>query len=205
MGKGLELSGKVFNRLTVLKQVVLPNQQQRNWLCRCKCGVEKVIGAKEITKGRTKSCGCLWRESAAKTCIERNTTHGGSKTLLYGVWVSMLNRCRNPNVEAYPRYGGRGIKVCKRWLKFENFKKDMGNPGEGLTLERVNTNGNYEKSNCIWTTYKEQNSNRRNNVYVFVGEDRITVSECSRRLGIPHQTLGYRVSHGIPTPGVIYA
>ncbi len=100
---------------------------------------------------------CLQKERTK----ERNTTHGLSRTKIYLVWGGMINRCHNTNSKDYKHYGGRGIKVCKRWHKFEDFYKDMGDTSEGLTLERINNNKGYNKKNCKWATRKEQNNNQR--------------------------------------------
>lgn len=89
------------------------------------------------------------------------TTHGKSKTPEYHAWVNMKDRCLNPKHKQYKDYGGRGIQICERWLKLENFFKDMGERPSGLTLDRINNDGNYEPSNCKWATWKEQQNNRR--------------------------------------------
>ena len=88
-------------------------------------------------------------------------THGMSRTLTYRIWATMIQRCENPNDRKYKYYGGRGISVCEHWHKFENFCADMGVKPEGMTLDRMNNNGNYRPRNCRWTTYKEQNNNCR--------------------------------------------
>ena len=197
MGRGLELTGMTFNRLTVIEASPRPNQQQRHWLCRCSCGNETVVGAKELTKGGVKSCGCLLAEKARATCVARNTSHGESKTPLYLLWWAMMSRCYNKNVKAYPRYGGRGITVSGAWHDFAQFKADMGDKPDGLSLERLDNNLEYGASNCRWATYKEQNSNRRDNVFVILPDGcRVTRTEAARQFKIHPDTLGRKLSAG---------
>lgn len=197
MGKGLELVGMTFNRLAVIEASPIPNQQQRYWLCKCSCGKETVVGTRELTKDRTKSCGCLIAEKARATCIARNTSHGESKTQLYILWWAMMSRCYNKNVKAYPRYGGRGITVSEAWHDFAQFKTDMGEKPKGLSLDRLDNNLGYSASNCRWVTYKEQNSNRRDNVFVTLpGGGRVTRTEAARVFKIHPDTLGRKLSAG---------
>ncbi len=121
----------------------------------CSCGTIKELLSQPIKDGLVKSCGCY--------NISYHTKHGKSYSSEYHTWVSMLQRCMNPKAQSYANYGKRGIKVCKRWTKsFQHFFTDMGIRPLGLTLERINNDGNYTKSNCKWATYKEQNRNRRN-------------------------------------------
>ena len=131
------------------------------WLCRCKCGTERVVFGSNLRQGLSTSCGCLKREKTR----ERNTKHGhacrGKVTRAYTRWLGMLQRCSDPNHAAYCYYGARGISVCERWLKFENFYADMGDPPPGLSIDRIDNNGNYEPDNCEWATPLQQNHNRR--------------------------------------------
>ena len=150
------LVGMVFGRLTVLSQAadhVKPNGKRRaKWLCQCSCGSEpKSIEQANLFYGNVQSCGCL------KFDIE----HGLCKSKTYKSWAGMFDRCNNPKDHGYHNYGGRGITVCVRWKKFENFLEDMGECPEGLSLDRINVNGNYEPSNCRWTNRSEQAYNQR--------------------------------------------
>ncbi|RSN55599.1 hypothetical protein DMH12_15385 [Streptomyces sp. WAC 04229] len=122
-----------------------------------------------------------------------------TRTPLYRTWRNMLNRVTNPNVKAYPYYGGRGITVCERWLRFENFYADMGPTyREDLSLDRIDTNGNYEPGNCRWVTMDEQARNKRSNVRLTFHGHTLIMSEWAERIGIPYSRLAYRVSKGWP-------
>jgi len=158
MSKRNKLEGLVFGKLTVIKLDYKDNYGHLIWLCKCSCGnITKLKSTALLNRG-TKSCGC-YRIDRIK---ETRTTHGLSKHFLYPTYISMLNRCYNPKTKCYFNYGERGIKVCDRWLEsFENFLEDIGEKPEGLTLDRINNDGDYEKDNCRWVTYKEQNNNRR--------------------------------------------
>lgn len=160
MNQLIDLTGERFGRWKVLGRAEKSTKSGTRWLCRCKCGIEKDISGAALRHGGTKSCGCLSTELAAK----RFTTHGGRRTKLYGVWCAMKRRCYNKNVSDYLRYGGRGIKVCVEWLEYEPFMLWAGANGykEGLTLERLENDGDYSPGNCVWETRAKQARNTRN-------------------------------------------
>jgi hypothetical protein len=121
-----------------------------------------------------------------------------SRTPTYVSWASIAPRCGNPNHPAYPRYGGRGITVCERWASFENFLADMGERPAGLSLDRIDNNGNYEPGNCRWATPKEQSSNREGTRLIAWQGETLCVKEWSRRTGVSNATILCRLARGLP-------
>lgn len=127
---------------------------------------------------------------------EAQLTHGMSKTQVYGVWSEMIQRCTNKNSPYYYNYGGRGIKVSKKWLKFENFIRDMGERPKGGCLDRIDNNKNYCRENCKWSTRSEQMNNTRSNVHLTFNGLTFTRTEWARKLGINSHTLKRRQYDG---------
>lgn len=190
MSKFIDLTGKRFERLLVIKKLGTNRWRNSYWLCRCDCGKEKIILGYNLKNGHTQSCGCLFKEG-------NNTKHGHSTTIkvskTYEAWAHIIQRCTNPNNKDYYNYGGRGIKVCKRWLKFENFLKDMGEAPEAHQIDRINNNGNYCKSNCRWTTSKINNRNRRDNRLITHEGEKQCLAAWAEEYQIDYRLLWQRI------------
>lgn len=185
--RALDLEGHVFGFWSVGPRV--PRGVRSHWLCTCRCGEQKVVAGGELTRGRTLSCGCM-----AKSLVSAaNTKHGMSGTPVYRAWAAMHSRCTNSKTPQYAGYGGRGIHVCKRWAKFENFYADMGDPPAGCSIERKNNNGMYSPKNCVWATAAEQHKNRRNSRNITFGGVTDTLAAHARRVGLRYDTVYYRI------------
>ena len=160
MSKKLNLIGNQFGKLTVIKYAGTKNNRTA-WLCKCECGNYTTVIGKNLKNGNTKSCGCLHVENARKLF----TKHGKSHTRVYHIYSNILKRCTNTSNKDYKYYGGRGIAVCDEWKdNFQAFYDWSMSNGykDNLTIDRINNDGNYEPSNCRWTTMKQQARNKRN-------------------------------------------
>lgn len=180
MGVFIDRTGQKYGRLTVVRRTENSKHGKARWECFCECGAEVTVDSSNLTKGNTASCGCLAVERRRKT----NTTHGmyGSRT--WNCWQHMKRRCFDPKVRQYRYYGGRGITVCERWMKFENFLADMGEVPPGMSLDRIDNNKGYEPDNCRWATKTEQSRNRRNNVKVTVDGREMLAADFVKAYGL---------------------
>lgn len=158
--------GAVFGRLTVVGIDWIPNGRKptRGYRCLCTCGAERTVAPSKLRNGRTTSCGCARGERMVDIGRSRRTHgHNARNSATYRTWMAMIQRCENPQHDAWDRYGGRGISICERWRGdggFERFLADMGDRPDGLTLDRIDPDGNYEPGNCRWATPLEQRHNR---------------------------------------------
>lgn len=152
------LVGQRFGRLLVIS-LHHYTYGHYHWNTQCDCGNMHVAQTVLLRNGKVQSCGCLKKENRQR--LTHGHTAGGKQTRVHHVWCGMMSRCYTPSSTRYEDWGGRGIIVCDRWHTFVNFLADMGEPPDGMSIDRINNEGNYEKGNCRWATIDEQNSNRR--------------------------------------------
>lgn len=200
------MKGLVFGRLEVMEMAGNDRHMNLLWLCRCQCGKEKIIKGSSLRSGATQSCGCL-RDQIARTI---HVTHGHrrhtQKNATYTTWISMIQRCTNPNAMGWENYGGRGIKVCDRWLNsFEDFLADVGErPSTSHSIDRFpDNNKGYEPNNVRWATRKEQMNNRRNCRYLTHNGKTQTIQQWRRELGLGRGVIDGRLKAGRPIHEVL--
>lgn len=189
--KLVDLTGQKFGRLTVVERI-----ENRGhyvwWKCLCDCGNFKDVSSGNLRNGTTKSCGCLKEEG-------NNLKHGKCYDRIYGIYKAMIARCEKEYSSIYQYYGERGISVCQEWKNsFQAFYEWSINNGykENLTIDRIETNGNYCPENCRWITMKEQNYNRRNSHKFEIDGVVYGMRELSSKIGISEQLIQSRLDHG---------
>lgn len=184
-----DLSGRQFAKLTVVRYA--PNRIGKKtrctWECACVCGNTCYVESTTLRLGRARSCGC------ARYTEQRRTTHGQCRTPAYKSWLSMRDRCRNPNSAIYHFYGGRGIKICAAWETFEGFLADMGPTTPGMSIERKDPNGDYCPENCTWIPRNMQNRNTRRTVFVEVDGRKIDFKTACELVGADYSRTLHRV------------
>lgn len=189
MSEQLHLKGLKFGKLTVVDKATSTIHGKVRWLCRCDCGKEAIVVGAQLKGGRTKSCGCISSENTTKRNQKHRHSIRGSVSRTYKSWQSMRVRVMNENNPLYRYYGGRGVKIDKRWDDFEAFLEDMGDRPLGKSLDRINVNGHYEKSNCRWADKITQANNKRNNVLFEWQGQYLTPRRLSEISGIPAATI----------------
>lgn len=193
MPRKIDLHGQKFERLLVVRSAPTIKQVTR-WECLCDCGASVVVPTDSLRQGNTKSCGCLKHDMARVRMRNAMTTHGATGTRMYRIWSQMWQRCTNPKDKKYPLYGGRGITVCQAWEEFMAFAYDMGpRPSQSHTLDRIDSNGNYEPGNVRWATQKEQQNNRRDNRFFTVRGGMMTIAQIGREFNISPNLIRQRV------------
>lgn len=189
-------NGDKYGSLTILAEVNKQNNF-RMFECECDCGSRKTFRLNDLRNGHASSCGCL----RVRSC----STHRMSKCYEYKVWQDIKTRCLNKRHKSFGYYGGRGIKVCDRWMKFESFYEDMGpKPGPGYSIDRIDNDGDYCPENCRWATKKEQNSNTRRRRVLKIGGVSRSVAEWSLFTGTKYGTIGSRLARGWNEKDAVY-
>lgn len=194
MGTFKDLTGQRFGRLVAIRDVGVNKYGKRLWLCQCDCGETKEVLSNSLHACRTLSCGCLQTE----TRVKNGTIHGLEYTYFSGIYRGIKKRCYNPNSKDYHRYGGRGIKMCDRWLAdIRNFASDMGErTDKKMSIERNDNNGDYEPGNCRWATHKEQMNNTSKCHLFTIGGVTKTITQWSEHFGITRSSMVYRIQRG---------
>jgi hypothetical protein len=190
-----DITGNTYGRLTVLSFDGYSDHKRPKpqWLCSCSCGnTISVVGA-HLKNGNSSSCGCLRKEVSS----EMATRHGMKFSRAYQIWQGIKRRVNNPNDDHYHRYGGRGITMCDEWLtSFESFISDMGEPPEGMSIDRIDNDGHYEPDNCRWATSAQQSRNNSRNVWLSANGVTKCLTDWAKELGCSPYTIQKRIRRG---------
>lgn len=193
----LDFRGRRFGRLIAIEPTDRKTEwQSRIWRCLCDCGTEHFVSRASLQSGNTRSCGCFAREVNIQKCLAR-TIHGhgrrSGESRTHQSWRGMVERCTKPNHSAFARYGGRGIRVCARWLAFSEFLADMGERPEGTSIDRIDNGGDYSPDNCRWATQRTQGLNKSRSLRLLDIDDApISLKEMAYHLAMPMGSL-YKV------------
>lgn len=206
MGKFIDLTGQRFGRWTVIKRAEIEKKSPKDdvkWLCVCDCGTQKIVKGASLKAGLSTSCGCYkieyQRQQMRKRHKENPQEIVRTKEKLHNAWKSMIQRCYNKNHKYYCYYGERGITVCDSWKQdYLSFRKWALENGwhDGLTIDRIDNDKNYCPENCRFATKKQQANNRRNNRYVEICGERLTMAEWADRLNVTHARIWHYVDKG---------
>ena len=208
--KYTDISGLRFGRLNVIERAGRDKHNNALWICKCDCGNKTIVPGSRLRSGHTKSCGCIQKEAASKSISRFNNSenrvtnghliHGETKTPLYNAWCRMRRRCNDEKYDHYDRYGGRGISVCDEWRNYISFRDWALSNGyvEGLELDRINNDGNYEPSNCRWVTRTFQVRNRSNTVFVTMNGETKPLIEFCDKFGINYKKAHAKYTRGVP-------
>lgn len=188
-----DLTGQRFGRLVAIERAGRSKNRQAMWRCACDCGNLTTVRLDCLKNSNTRSCGCLHDEVIAN----KRRTHNKSCTRTFHIWQGMKNRCSNPSYCKYHLYGGKGVKVCDRWLEsFQNFYDDMGEAPAGMSIDRIDGSGNYEPENCRWATSQQQAENTSRAVLITFNGKTQNRKQWANDIGIGDKTLEGRLKHG---------
>lgn len=201
--KVIDMTGQRYGRL-VAKERAGSVRSGAAWIFVCDCGRETRASTRDVRSGNTSSCGCLLNERRA-VAGKKNVRHGMSRTPTYEAWFNLHKRCNDPKHKSFDAYGGRGIRVCERWKRFDEFLLDMGVRPPGMTIDRRDNNGHYEPSNCRWATPSEQARNRRSNTSIEAFGCVKTLVEWGEdaRCSVSTDVVSHRIRAGWPTEKAI--
>ena len=196
----IDLTGRRFGKLIVIYRIENDKYHNAQWLCKCDCSNETIVPSNRLKSKNTRSCGCL------RTFHNYRCRNINNKT--YITWKNMIQRCYYTKHHRYKNYGGRGIKVCKQWLKpkgqgFLSFLKDMGEKPEGLTLDRIDNNSNYCLENCRWDTYETQSRNTSKNILITINSRTMCLKDWCVELNINYKTMHKKIRRGASPKDVI--
>ncbi len=191
------LTGKRSGKLVaIMISKKKSSQGRRLWECLCDCGGKKLVDTYFLRIERIKSCGCFTKEQRISKLKKHGYAPSKNRGKVYRTWLNMRNRCNNKNDLRYFQYGGRGIKVCKRWDNFSLFLKDMGEPPSNEhSIDRKNNEGDYKPSNCQWATRSQQGRNKRNNIFFTFEGKTLSLLDWSEKLNIPYSVLWKRIRY----------
>ncbi len=187
-----DLSNMRFGKLLVVSYAGSDSRRESLWVCQCDCGKKTTIRSSSLSRKHSTACGGC------------RSTHGRSKTPMYRAWQTMFTRCYNTKWKYYYKWGGRGIRICERWRVFDNFLADMGERPAGMSIDRIDNDGDYEPSNCRWVTRVEQARNRRTTRFYTHGGVTRCVQEWAHLMGIKYNTLQGRLNKNFPPELVFF-
>lgn len=205
MARSINLTGQKFGRLTVLCKTNEKRYGKTLWHCQCECGNFKDTISTSLKNGDVRSCGCLQKETRKENALHLDkvrTKHGMSDSRLYRIYHNMVSRCYRKSINGYENYGGRGIRVCDEWLGKDGFQNFMiwsfaNGYNDELTIDRLDSNGNYEPNNCKWATRKEQANNTRATICLEYNGEKHSLTEWSEITGLSKQTIYNRINKGL--------
>jgi len=187
----MDLAGQNFGKLTVLNDT-RSRLNRKEWACECECGKKTWVATYRLNAGVTTSCGCRKKEAAKENCFKNSfkPTHGMAKTRIHKIWSGMIDRCESQYKDKQ-NYYDRGISVCERWKIFENFYDDMGEAPIGMSIDRIDVNGNYSPENCRWASAKTQQNNRTNTRYLNINGEKVPLMEFADKIGVKKSEAQY--------------